>query len=190
MTVIQIPWPLSDAHRRPARPRPAVWRSERTSVPDGVPTAANPCASSIVDAVESNTTTRGTPRRLASVAASTPSYFASSATGREEHEDHDTQREAIHREHAEAMTRDVAEQHGDRQPAAKAGRDNSGNEWCGDPLGAQEVRDLEERGGRRDRHAHEEAEHRGALPVEAERTSRRHRRSRPRDARHERQHLG
>src|SRR5688572_27870588 len=187
--VIQIPCPLSEAQRRPLRPRPAAWRSARITVPAGASTAASPWASSMVDAVESNTTTRGTSSSRASEDASRWSYVAISATTGEQREDQRAKRQTIHGKHTEAVTADVPQQHGDREPAADARREHPGEQRWRYAFGPQQVGHLEERRRCGDRHAHEETEYSGALAIETQRSPGRHRGSGPRYTRHERQHL-
>src|SRR3982750_4344389 len=102
--------------------------------------------------------------------ASTPSYTAdaggASTTEGDDGEDDRAEHEAIDGEDRVVVTRDVAQQDRDRQPSADRRGEHAGDERSAEAAGGDRLRDLVEGGRRGDRHAHEEAEHRRALPVE------------------------
>ena len=173
ITVIQMPCPLSDAHASPVASAPRrLTIGEHDGAGRRAVERARPCASSIVDAVESKTTTRGTSSRRASVAAvaavvrraSQPRAATSARMSRAE-------QDAI-----DARTRRSCG--GSRSAAAPRSRANHSapprrcrRRAVVRSSARSNVGRLEHRGRRGDRHAHEKAEHSGALPVESERAA-------------------
>src|SRR5688500_93882 len=160
-----------------------------TRVPAPHPFAPSRCATSSVDVVFSSSSTDGSSRSEARSSAFKPSKLYASATPVDDRQHHDAENDSIQGEHTIAVLAHVSEKHCDREPAAHRRRNHADKHLHAEPALLQDVRRLENDCRSRDRHAHEKAEDRRRLTVEPECPARCYRRSRPRDAGHERDHL-
>src|SRR5215216_3653210 len=139
---------------------------------------------SIVDAVDSISSTRGRPSISPSSRDVSPSNRYSSATHVEEQKHQDAENYTIKCKNSVAVSRDVTKKNRNREPARDSRSQDTRDYLSRDSAMLKHFPSLENDCGSNDRHAHEEAEDRGRLPVELEPAPGCHRGARPGYTRH------
>src|SRR4051812_45058417 len=137
------PAPGPDAQLFPPRPRPAVCSSAMIRVPAGAPSPARRWATSRVEVVDANNSTRGNPSTRSMSSPVAPSNSTSLPTSVNHRQDSETEYDTIEREYPIAMTADIPHQNRNRQPAGHRRRHDAGHQLIGESAFVQSLGTFE-----------------------------------------------
>src|SRR5213075_148648 len=147
-------------------------------VPAGAPSPARRWATSRVEVVDANNSTRGNPSTRSMSSPVAQSNSTSLPTSVNHRQDSETEYDTIEREYPIAMTADIPHQNRNRQPAGHRRRHDAGHQLIGESAFVQSLGTFEHHGRGDDRHAHQKTELRRALAVETQATRAGNRRAR------------